>query len=193
MKRRPGTDDATRVRMTTGDDELAAALLGRLDDHAGPARRLPQARAQAMVSAIVDAALTGVDGADASSPGATTAARPSRRLAPLLAVALLLARGRRRQAPVWSRRATWRPAAAAIARITAPGPVALPRLRPIASRLRPTPRRRPRRARTTPRGDGDRATRRATGAPAAGALGARPRARPRRRAPELPADAPNEP
>ncbi|MCL4226966.1 MAG: tetratricopeptide repeat protein [Myxococcales bacterium] len=183
MKRRPGTDDATRVRMTTGDDELAAALLGRLDDHAGPARRLPQARAQAMVSAIVDAALTGVDGADASSPGATTAARPSRRLAPLLAVALLLAAVAGAAAAVVTTRYLSAPPAAPPPTApgpSAPGPAAADRVAPAADddaasadgaaadddRAPPRPRPRPERS-------------------------ARPAAAPAP-APELPADAPAE-
>lgn len=193
MKRRPGTDDATRVRMTSGDDELAAALLGRLDDHAGPARRLPQARAQAMVSAIVDAALTGVDGADASSPGATTAARPSRRLAPILAAALLLAAVAGAAAAVVTTRYLSAPPAAPPP--TAPGPANAPSA--------PGPA-----ADDAPRGD--RAAPAADDAASSGGAAAdddrappRPRPRPERPArpaagpapapaPELPADAPAE-
>jgi hypothetical protein len=90
-RRRPGTDDATRVRVSSGDDELAAALLPGLDDHSGPARRLPQAKTSAMVASIVDAALREPPAADAPAPAPAPAARPPRRLAPVLAVALVAA------------------------------------------------------------------------------------------------------
>ena len=86
---RPGTDDATRVRVLTGDDQLAAALLPPLDDHAGPARRVPQAKAAAMVASIVDAAMKEVPAAD-GAPASRPAASP-RRLAPILAAALVAA------------------------------------------------------------------------------------------------------
>lgn len=86
--RRPGTDDATSVRVVSGDDEIAAALLPPLDDHAGPARRIPQAKASAMVSAIVDAALKDAPKVDSTAPVTKHAPR---RLAPILAVALVAA------------------------------------------------------------------------------------------------------
>jgi len=90
---RPGTDDATRVRMVSGDDQLAAALLPALDDHAGPARRLPQAKAAAIVTSIVDLAMKEGPIAEAS-PTPSGASRPAaspRRLAPILAAALVVA------------------------------------------------------------------------------------------------------
>ncbi len=88
--RRPGTDDATSVRVGADDDELAAALLPGLDDHAGPARRLSQSKASAMVLSIVDAA---VEDAPAPAPvEREPAPRPApRRLAPVLAAALIIA------------------------------------------------------------------------------------------------------
>lgn len=89
--RRPGTDDATSVRILSGDDELAAALLPALDDSSGPARRLSHAKASAMVASIVDAALLEVPAVrtEATAPVPRTAA--PRRLAPILAVALVAA------------------------------------------------------------------------------------------------------
>jgi hypothetical protein len=91
--RRPGTDDATSVRMISGDDELAAALLPPLDDHSGPARRVPQAKANAMIASIVDAAMHEAPGDNAGDKVDKTAGvnRTPRRLAPLLAVALVAA------------------------------------------------------------------------------------------------------
>lgn len=94
--RRPGTDDATSVRVLSGDDEIAAALLSPLDEHTGPARRLPQAKANAMIASIVDAAMNERPGDAGDKPGSQvdrTAGvnRTPRRLAPLLAVALVAA------------------------------------------------------------------------------------------------------
>jgi hypothetical protein len=92
--RRPGTDDATSVRVLSGDDEIAAALLPPLDDHTGPARRLPQAKASAMIASIVDAAMNELPGDAGDKAKIDTTAgvnRSPRRLAPLLAVALVAA------------------------------------------------------------------------------------------------------
>jgi hypothetical protein len=95
--RRPGTDDATSVRVLSGDDEVAAALLPRLDDHIGPARRLPQAKTSAMIASIVDAAMNQLPGDHAGdTPGSQvdrTAGvnRTPKSLAPILAVALVAA------------------------------------------------------------------------------------------------------
>lgn len=90
---RPGTDDATRVRMLSGDDQLAAVLLPALDDHAGPARRLPQAKTSAMVASIVDLGMKEGPIAEASptTSGASRPAAAPRRLAPILAAALVVA------------------------------------------------------------------------------------------------------
>ncbi len=90
-RRRPGTDDATRVRIASGDDELAAGLLPVLDDLAGPARRLSQARSAALVASIVDAAMT--EAPASAAAGSRPAVREStpRRLAPVLAAALIAA------------------------------------------------------------------------------------------------------
>lgn len=86
--RRPDTDDATSVRVTSGDDQLAAALLPPLDDHSGPARRIPQAKASAMVSSIVDAAMKDSPRVESTAP---VPKQSTRRLAPILAVALVAA------------------------------------------------------------------------------------------------------
>jgi hypothetical protein len=88
--RRPGTDDATRVRLLSGDDELAAALLPALDESSGPARRLSQAKASAMVASIVDAALKDAPARTESTAPVPRTTAP-RRLAPILAVALVAA------------------------------------------------------------------------------------------------------
>lgn len=56
-RRRPGTEDATTVHTVRGLEALDALLLPRLDDHAGPARRMSAAKSAAMVSSILDAAL----------------------------------------------------------------------------------------------------------------------------------------
>ncbi|HUQ05209.1 MAG TPA: hypothetical protein VM261_22050 [Kofleriaceae bacterium] len=89
--RRPGTDDATRVRMISGDDELAAALLPGLDDSSGPARRLSQAKASSMVASIVAAALEDAPAQRTESTAPVPRTSAPRRLAPILAVALVAA------------------------------------------------------------------------------------------------------
>ncbi len=96
-RRRLETDEATTVRLGAGlDDELPAGLLPSLDDHSGPARRLPSSKAAAMVASIVDTALRdAVPAAEGTRPSeikpARTAAAPPRRVLPLLAAALVMA------------------------------------------------------------------------------------------------------
>lgn len=97
-RRRLDTDDATTVRLAGGvDDELPAGLLPSLDDHSGPARRLPSSKAAAMVASIVDTAMRDVPQPTAEGtrpdnikPPRTVAASP-RRVIPLLAAALVVA------------------------------------------------------------------------------------------------------
>ena len=100
-RRRFETDEATTVRPPGGGDGgLPAGLLAPLDDHPGPARRLPHSKSAAMIASIVDAATREVPAApDAARPAASSgspdsprAVRPApRRLVPLLAAALIAA------------------------------------------------------------------------------------------------------
>jgi hypothetical protein len=102
-RRRLDTEEATTVRTTAGkDDDLPAGLLGPLDDHPGPARRLPQSKSAAMIASIVDTAMKDAASADridrpeklgdgTGTIDAPARRAPSRRLVPLLAAALVAA------------------------------------------------------------------------------------------------------
>lgn len=103
-RRRFETDEATTVRGPHGgaDDDLLAELLPRLDDHSGPARRLPSSKSAAMVASIVETALREAPAPTAAEPKPATAAvtkanrigaasPPPRRVIPMLAAALVVA------------------------------------------------------------------------------------------------------